>query len=469
MEPYELSLTEAALKIQARELSPLELTQSSLQRIREVEPQINAYATITEDIALDQARRAKEEIASGNYKGPLHGIPLGVKDLYDTAGVPTTSSSKVRQHYVPEADSVSVQKLTEAGMVMVGKTHTHEFAFGATTPTTRNPWDTSKVPGGSSGGSGAAIASGGVTVALGSDTGGSIRIPASVCGTVGLKPTYGRAPRVGVASLSWGLDHVGPLTRNVRDSALVLAAMSGYDRRDPASVDRPVPDWSQDLLGSVRGTKIGIPTNFYDERLQPELWEATMGAAQTLQDLGAELVEVEIPYADKMMATEWTIMLAEASAYHQEALRETPGLFTEEVRTLIEAGEGVLATSYINAQRLRTQIQAAWKEMFSSLDVLLAPTVPAVAADAENPVFEWAEGDVEPATTTYVRFSAPANLTGLPAISVPVGTSRAEGLPMGAQLIGKPFREGDILRVASAYEAATEHVGALAPMKEVAA
>lgn len=464
MEPYELSFTEASEKIRSRELSPVELTQSSLSRIKTVEPEINAYATVTEDIALQQAAQAEKEIAAGAYKGPLHGIPLGVKDLYDTAGVPTTSSSKVRENYVPDADSASVEKLTAAGMVMVGKTHTHEFAFGGTTPTTRNPWDTSKVPGGSSGGSGATIASGGVTVALGSDTGGSIRIPASVCGTVGLKPTYGRAPRVGVASLSWALDHVGPLTRNVRDAAVVMSAMSGYDRRDPASVDRPVPDWTQDLTGSVRGTKIGIPTNLYNERVRSDVWEAAMAAAQTLQAQGAELVEVEVPLAEKMMAAEWTIMLAEASAYHQDALRETPDLFTEEVRTLIEAGEGVLATSYINAQRARTQIQAAWKEMFGSIDVLLAPTIPAVAADAENPVFEWGAGDTEPATTTYVRFSAPANLTGLPAISFPVGLC-SEGLPIGAQVIGKPFCEGDILRVAGAYEDATDHIGTLAPMQ----
>lgn len=468
MEPYELSFSEASQKIQNRELSPVELTESSLRRIKEVEPQINAFATITEDIALKQAAQAEQEIAAGNWRGPLHGIPLGVKDLYDTAGVPTTSSSRVRADYVPDADSVSVQKLTEAGMVMVGKTHTHEFAFGATTPTTRNPWDTSKIPGGSSGGSGAAVASGSVTVALGSDTGGSIRIPASVCGTVGLKPTYGRAPRTGVASLSWALDHVGPLTRNVRDSAVVMAAMSGYDRRDPASVDRPIPDWTGDLGGSVKGTKIGIPVNLYNDRVQQETWDASMAAADVLKQLGAELVEVEIPYADKVTAVEWAIMLAEASAYHQDALRETPELFTDEVRTLIEAGEAILATSYINAQRMRNLMQAAWKEMFSSIDVLLAPTIPGPAADAENPVFEWSPGDIEAATTTYVRFSAPANLTGLPAISFPVGYSAEGGLPLGAQVIGKPFREGDILRVAAAYEAATDHVGTLAPMKEAA-
>lgn len=465
MEPFELSFTEASAMIAAKELSPVELTESSLARIREVESDIRAYVTVTEELALSQARRAEKEIAGGDYKGPLHGIPLGVKDLYDTEGILTTSSSEVRAGYMPDADSVSVRKLTAAGMVVVGKTQTHEFAFGATTPTTRNPWDTSTVPGGSSGGSGATIASGGVTVALGSDTGGSIRIPASVCGTVGFKPTYGRAPRVGVASLSWSLDHVGPLTRNVREAALVMAAMSGYDRRDPASVNKPVPDWTADLSGSVKGTRIGIPTNFYNERVQPEAWEASMAAATVLEGLGAELVEVEIPLADKVLSTAWTIMLAEAGAYHQEALRATPELFTDEVRTLLEVGQGVLATSYINALRTRTLMQQGWRHMYSDIDVLLAPTVPGPAVSADHPVFEWAADDIEGATTAYSRVSAPGNLTGLPAISMPVGYTADGGLPLGAQVIGKPFCEGDVLRVASVYESATDHIGTLAPLK----
>ncbi|WP_237143136.1 amidase [Sediminivirga luteola] len=442
----------------------MELVESSLGRIKETEPAINAFATVTEESALRQAAAAAQEIANGHYRGPLHGIPLGVKDLYDTAGVLTTSSSRVRADYVPDADSVAVAKLTAAGMIVVGKTHTHEFAFGATTPTTRNPWDTSKVPGGSSGGSGAAVASGSVTVALGSDTGGSIRIPASVCGTVGLKPTYGRAPRCGVASLSWSLDHVGPLTRNVREAALVMAAMSGYDRRDPASVDLPAPDWSADLDGSVAGVRIGIPVNFYNERVQPEAWSAAMSAADVVASLGAELVKVEIPMAETIMAAEWTIMLAEASSYHQEALRDTPELFTDEVRVLLEAGEAVLATSYINALRSRTLMQAGWKDMFRDIDVLLAPTVPGPGVDAENPVFAWAADDVEAATSAYSRVCAPANLTGLPAISVPVAFTAEGGLPLGAQVIGKPFCEGDVIRIAAAYEAATDHVGRVAPM-----
>ncbi|HXL62945.1 MAG TPA: amidase, partial [Mycobacterium sp.] len=252
-------MIEVSEKIRTKEVSPVEVTQSSLARLEEVEPALTAFATTTPELALEQAKIAEKEISDGNYRGPLHGVPLAVKDLYDTAGVRTTSSSAQRTDYVPDTDSVSVAKLYEAGMVLIGKTHTHEFAYGATTPTTGNPWAPDRTPGGSSGGSGAAVASGVVHVALGSDTGGSIRIPAALCGTVGLKPTFGRASRVGVASLSWSLDHVGPLSRNVVDSALMMAAMSGYDRTDPGTVDVPVPDMVTGIDAGVAGKKIGIP------------------------------------------------------------------------------------------------------------------------------------------------------------------------------------------------------------------
>lgn len=255
MELYELPLIEVAEKIRTKEVSPVEVAESSLARLEEVEPLLTAFVTTTPELALEQAKAAEKEIADGKYRGPLHGIPLGVKDLYDTAGIRTTSSSAQRADYVPDADSVSVAKLYDAGMVLVGKTHTHEFAYGATTPTTGNPWAPDRTPGGSSGGSGAAVAAGVVHVALGSDTGGSIRIPAALCGTVGLKPTYGRASRVGVASLSWSLDHVGPLSRNVTDAALVMQAMSGYDRRDPGTANVAVPDMVSGIDAGVAGKR----------------------------------------------------------------------------------------------------------------------------------------------------------------------------------------------------------------------
>ncbi|MCI2421680.1 amidase [Saccharopolyspora sp. K220] len=463
MELYELPLAEVSEKIRTREISPVEVVNSALVRLKEVEPAITAFVTVTEEIARAQAAKAESEIGAGDYRGPLHGIPLGVKDLYDTAGVPTTSSSKQRADNVPSTDSASVARLHEAGMVLIGKTETHEFAYGATTPTTGNPWDPDRVPGGSSGGSGAAVGAGVVHVALGSDTGGSIRIPAGVCGTVGLKPTYGRASRAGVASLSWSLDHVGPLTRNVTDAGIAMAAMSGYDRRDPATVDLPAPDFLTGIDAGVAGKKIGIPTNYFTYHVEPETLDVAKRTALLLEGLGAQLVEVEIPLAEYLLPTEWGLLSAEASAYHMGAMRESPELFTDEVRTLIEAGEAQLATDYINALRLRTRIQEAWRDMYDGIDVLLAPTVPGVAALREDPHFRWDDGVVEGATSAYSRMCAPANVTGLPALQVPAAFSAA-GLPIGVQIIGKPFCEAEILQVGYALEQATEVVGRIAPV-----
>jgi aspartyl-tRNA(Asn)/glutamyl-tRNA(Gln) amidotransferase subunit A len=468
MELYELPMIEISEKIRAKEVSPVEVTQSSLARLEEVEPALTAFATTTPELALEQAKVAEKEISDGNYRGPLHGIPLAVKDLYDTAGVPTTSSSEQRTGHVPDVDSVSVAKLYAAGMVLIGKTHTHEFAYGATTPTTGNPWAPDRTPGGSSGGSGAAVASGVVHVALGSDTGGSIRIPAALCGTVGLKPTFGRASRVGVASLSWSLDHVGPLSRNVVDSALVMAAMSGYDRTDPATVDLPVPDMVTRIDAGVAGKKIGIPVNYYTEQVAAEAAQAATTAAATLEALGAELVEVKIPMAEHIISTEWAIMMPEATAYHMDYLRNSPEKFTDETRTLLEIGAAELATDYINALRLRTLIQAAWKEMFSSIDVLLAPTLVAAATLRSDPFIRWGDGTTEGATPAYVRLSAPANVTGLPSLSVPAAFT-ADGLPLGVQIIGKPFAEPEILQLGYALEQSTDVVGRIAPVVAKAA
>jgi aspartyl-tRNA(Asn)/glutamyl-tRNA(Gln) amidotransferase subunit A len=452
VEPYELTLAGAAEKIKAKELSPVELTASVLARIDAVEDKITAFATLTPDLATKAAERAEAEIAAGNYRGPLHGIPVGIKDLYETAGVATTSSSKVRADYIPTQDSAVVEKLFAAGSVMVGKTHTHEFAFGAVTPTTRNPWDLDRMPGGSSGGSGAAVAAGECFLGMGSDTGGSIRIPASVCGTVGLKPTYGRVSRRGVASLSWSLDHVGPLTRTVADAALVMNAIAGYDRADPASVDVPVPDFTAQL--DVAGLTIGVPTNYYTERVDPQVASAVAAAIAVLVGQGARTREIEIPLPQYVLPTEWAIMLPEASAYHQEMLRDKADLYTEDVRLFLEVGELVLATDYIKALRARTLIQQRWRDMFADIDVLIAPTLTTPALPVDDPQVTWPDGSTESATDSYVRFSAPANVTGLPALSVPCGFT-GTGLPVGMQIIGKPFAEPLLLGVGQAYESAT--------------
>ena len=461
MEPYELSMSEASSQIASGKLTPVALTESALARIAAVDGPINAFATLTADVALAQAKAATTEIENGNYRGPLHGIPVGVKDLINTAGIATTSSSKVRANYVPDTDAAVVSSLAAAGMVLIGKTHTHEFAFGATTPTTRNPWDSTKVPGGSSGGSGALVGYGGALAALGSDTGGSIRIPAALCGTVGLKPTYGRVSRVGVASLSWSLDHVGPLTRNVTDAALVLNAIAGYDVRDPGSANVVVPDFAAGIDRGVKGLRVGIPTSYFTESIDPETSVAVSAGIAVLEGLGAIVTEVTIPYAEQIPAVEWAICYPEASAYHRKSLRETPELYTDEVRLSLEVGEAILATDYIDALRMRGLIKQAWKEMMSDIDVLIAPTVFNPALPADDPTKHWPDGTTESAMAGYVRTSIPANIVGVPSLQVPCGFS-SEGLPLGMQIMGKPFDESTILAVGKAFEDATDLVGRIA-------
>ncbi|KNC19759.1 amidase [Arthrobacter sp. RIT-PI-e] len=463
MQPYELPLTEASAALASGELTPLELTQSALARIDAVEPRVHAFATVTADLALEQAERATAEIRQGRHRGPLHGIPVGIKDLINTAGVPTTASSKVRQHHIPDSDAAVVQKLADAGMVMVGKTHTHEFAYGGVTPTTFNPWDLTRMTGGSSGGSAAAIAYGGVLVALGSDTGGSIRIPASFCGTVGLKPTYGRVSRTGVASLAWSLDHVGPLTRNVTDAALVLNAIAGYDPRDTGSANRAVPDFTDGIDDGVHALRIGVPTNFFTEDLDADTDQAVRTAVRVLEDQGAVVVPVEIPHVEHLGAVIAGIMMPEASAYHRRALRETPELFTEQVRGLLEVGETILATDYIDALRFRQLMKEGWKELMRSVDVIIAPTVLCPALPAEDTERSRPDGSSEDAGVEFGRLSIPANLFGLPSLQVPCGFS-ADGLPLGLQIMGRPFAEQTVLRVGRAYERVGDAVGRIAPL-----
>lgn len=459
----DLPLTVAAEEIEARRLSPVELIDSVLARIEKAEPKLNAFALVTADAARKAAEVAEHQIVSGRYRGALHGIPLGVKDLYDTAGVPTTCSSKVRADNVPESNAVMVDLLLDAGMVMVGKTHTHEFACGGFTPTTRNPWNTDRIPGGSSGGSAAAVAVGACMVGTGSDTAGSIRIPAAFCGTVGMKPTFGLVSKRGVAPLSWSLDHVGPLTRNVRDAALVLNAVAGFDRLDPTSVDVPVPDYTDGIEAGIAGLRVGIPTNFFFDHVHSDVVAATHQAIEVLGDLGADLREVTVPYTEEILAAEWAILLPEASAYHQEMLRARGDDYGEDIRVLFEVGEMILATDYIKAQRARTLMQRGWKDVFADLDVVVSPCMPtaAPAVGSNEVIFE--DGTTELAGMMMVRLASAANLTGQPAISVPSGFDR-DGLPVAIQILGRPFDEATVFRTARAYERATESVGLVAPI-----
>ncbi len=456
MQPYELTLSEAAAKIGSKELSPVELAESVLGRIEAVDGKVGAFAAVTADRAMNDANRAADDIAAGNYRGALHGVTVGVKDLVDTAGIATTSSSKTRQDNIPSADAAVVERLSGAGAVLVGKTHTHEFAYGVLTPTTRNPWNLDHIPGGSSGGSAAAIASQMCQGAIGTDTGGSIRIPSSACGTVGLKPTYGRVSRRGITSLSWALDHVGPITRTVRDAALMMNVLAGYDRADPGTVDEPVPDFTAGLDAGVKGMVFGLPTNYFFDNIDPEVEAAVRAAVDVLTSLGAHVREIELPMAETYMSVEFGILVPEASAYHQKLLREKADLYTDDVRVFLDAGELMLATDYIKALRVRTLIQDGWRDMFEGLDAVLAPTLPATAARVGQESYNW--GTEEAVINAYVRTSAPGNLTGLPGLSVPCGFSN-DGLPIGLQILGKPFAEPTVLRIGAAYEAANPSAG----------
>ncbi|MFF1698166.1 amidase [Streptomyces sp. NPDC058257] len=466
MQPFELSLTEASRAVRARELSPVDLAESVLARISAVDGRLGAYVTVAADTALAAAARAEREIAERGPLGPLHGIPMGLKDLIDAEGMPTTASSDVRSGHVADRDSHVAALLDAAGAVLLGKTHTHEFAYGLTTPQTSNAWDHSRVAGGSSGGSAVAVAAGGATFALGTDTGGSIRVPAALNGVVGLKPTYGLVSRTGVTSLSWSLDHVGPLTRTVRDAALVLAATAGHDPRDPASVPGPATDFLE--AGDLRGLKVGVPRNYYFDRVMPEVEEAVRSAIGRLAELGAELVDVDIPMARYIHATQWGLMVPEATAYHERSLRTTADLYAPDVRILLEAGELISAGDYLRAQRARTMMRDSWARMFEGIDVLAAPTVPMTAAASGQDTVEWADGTVESVSDSYVRLSAPANITGVPALTLPVGRDR-DGLPIGMQLMGRPFRDATVLRVGRAYEEAVADTGRLAPIATAAA
>ncbi|GAA3163695.1 amidase [Streptomyces virens] len=461
MQPFELSLTEASRAVRARELSPVELTESVLARIAAVEGRLGAYVTVTADAALAAAVRAEREISGSGPRGPLHGIPMALKDLIDAEGIPTTASSHVRAGHVAERDSRVAERLGAAGAVLLGKTHTHEFAYGLTTPQTKNAWDHSRVAGGSSGGSAVAVAAGGATFAMGTDTGGSIRVPAALNGVVGLKPTYGLVPRTGVTSLSWSLDHVGPLTRTVQDVALVLSATAGHDPRDPASVSGPMLDRFPG--GDLRGLKVGVPRNHYFDRVAPEVEESVRGAIERLAELGAELVDVEIPMARYVQAVQWGLMVPEATAYHERSLRATPDLYAADVRVLLEAGELTSAGDYLRAQRARTMMRDAWARMFDGIDVLAAPTVPMTAVEAGQEAVEWADGTTEAVSDSYVRLCAPANITGVPALTLPVGHDRA-GLPIGMQLMARPFHDATVLRVGRVYEESVAGAGRLAPL-----
>ncbi len=448
-----LTIREAGGLMQRRELSPVELTRAFLDRIEATDGELHSFITVLHDSALEEARAAESEIMAGNYKGPLHGVPIALKDLYDTAGVLTTAGSRVYIDRVPTEDATTTARLKAAGSILLGKLAMHEFALGGpdfTTPfaPARNPWNLDHITGGSSSGSGSAVSSGQAMGALGSCTGGSIRGPASLCGVVGLKATYGRVSRAGVVTLSWSQDHCGPLTWTVEDTAYMLQALAGYDPKDPTTSKAPVPDYSSSLTENIKGVTIGVPRHFFfnaETDVNPEVAAVVERGLTVLEGLGANLVEVTIPSLPYVRAANSVIMLAEAYAFHEKNLKSRPQDFGEMVRARFRIGGLFSASDYVQAQRCRKLVKRDFSEVLKKVDLLVSPTMTQPA-----PAFE---GFDATSTVRGASFTAPYNLTGLPAISVPCGFTAA-GLPVGMQLAGKPFDEPGVIRAAYAYQQA---------------
>ena len=450
--PFE-TIASLAPRLRRKEISPVELTDAILDRIAAIEGKVKAYVTVMRDQARAAAKAAESAIVGGNYLGPLHGIPVAVKDLYYTRGVKTTAGSKILANFVPDHDAAVVERLKRAGAIIIGKANTHEFAMNTWTPPTRNPWDLERIPGGSSGGSGAALAAGECIAATGTDTGGSIRIPASFCGVVGLKPTFGRVSRHGVIPLAWTADHAGPLAKSVEDAAAMLRVMAGYDPRDPATIDVPVANYARALSGDINRLRVGMPKNYFFEGLDKEVDEAVRKAVKALEGLGASVDDVSLPHLASIPIVHACIVLTEAATYHEKWLRTRADDYAPDVRFPLEWGKLFMGIDYVQAQRVRELIRQDFATVLSKVDVIAAPTVPIAASKVgEDPVTIGAAKELVISAT--IRLNRPSNHTGLPAISVPCGFT-AGGLPIGLQLIGRAFDEATVLRAAHAYEAAS--------------
>ena len=452
-------VSDLAKRICAGALSPVELVEAHLERIDQTDGILNSFITLLAHDALAAARQAEKEIRAGDYRGPLHGIPIGLKDLHYTKGVRTTVGSKILRDFVPDYDAAVTERFREAGAILMGKLQMHEFALGATSENphdgpAHNPWNVGCVTGGSSGGSGAAVASGQVMAALGSDTGGSVRIPAGLCGIVGLKPTFGLVSRHGVYPLSWSLDTVGPMTRTARDNAVVLNAIAGHDLRDPSSAKRPVEDFTKSIDRGVRGIRVGVPSEFFYDVIDPEVRAAVERAAKALEGLGASVEEVSIPVLEHSLTVSGAILVTEAAEVHLEHLRTRPDDIGEDVRGRLELGALTPAGDYIKAQRARTVFNEQIARAFESFDILLAPTGPIGAPKIGQSTVD-VGGRPEPALALLSRLTRPFNICGVPTVSMPCGFT-SEGMPIGMQLAGRPFAESTVLQVAHAYEQATE-------------
>ena len=460
-ELLDLSLAEAARRIKRRELSPVELVDATLERIASVNPRLAAYITVFEEQARRVAQAAETMIAAGHDLGPLHGVPIALKDNVAVRGQRTTAGSRILADWLPAEDATIASRLRRAGAIFAGKLNMHEFAWGGTSNNphygaVRNPWNTDRFPAGSSGGSGAAVAARACFGAIGTDTGGSIRLPSAICGIVGLRPTYGRVSNHGIIPLAWSMDTAGPMARTVEDCALMFGAIAGHDPHDPASAPAPVHDCLARLDEGVQGLRIGIVPGYFFSHLQPPVHAAVTAALKTLENAGAEVVDVDIRNIHGNISAQLTIESAEPSTYHQRWLRERPDDYGADVRTLLEVGEMLLASHYLQAQRYRTLLRKEFLEAFARVDVFLCPTLPftATPVGAMKVVIE--NGVEEDMLSAIMQYTGVPSLTGLPALAVPCGFD-PDGLPVGMQLIGRPFDEATLFRVGAAYQRLTQY------------
>lgn len=456
----DLTLSEAARLLRRREISPVELVTDAIARIKRHDAALKSFITVFEEQAMQVARAAELLSAAGHELGPLQGIPIALKDNVAVRGTRTTAGSKVLSDWIPDHDATVVTRLRQAGAIVLGKTNMHEFAWGGTSANphyglVRNPWDTERFPAGSSGGSAVAVAARFCFGAVGTDTGGSIRLPSAVNGIVGLRPTYGRVSNHGVIPLAWSMDTVGPMTRTVEDCALMFGVMAGFDRHDPASATRACDDYLADLAGGCAGLRIGIVPGYFFEHLQAPVREAVRGALDIFVALGARLVDVDIRNLHGNISAQLTIESAEPSTYHQRNLRERPQDYGEDVRSLLEVGELLLATHYLQAQRYRTLLRNEFLDAFRQVDVFICPSLPFTATPIGQTTVCIDPGREEDMLSAIMQFTGIASLTGLPSLNVPCGFD-PDGLPVGMQIIGRPFDEATLLRVGHAFQHATE-------------
>lgn len=454
-ELLEKTVVELAGLLKTRKVSPVEVTENILEYINQSNPKTNAYIAITAESALKGAREAEAEIAAGNYKGVFHGVPIALKDNIYFAGEVTTMASKIHRDFVPEADATVTEKFRAAGALFTGKLNMHEYAWGIDNNNphfgaVHNPWNPEKVPGGSSGGSGAAVASHSTYLTLGTDTAGSIRIPSSACGIVGLKPTHGRVSKFGVYPLAWSLDHVGPMAKSVADAAATLAVIAGFDPRDPTCANVPVGDYESGLDGNVRGLRIGINEEYFFKNVDSRVEALVRARIADLEKQGAQIKRVSIPALRYSEWTELATSLSEASAIHHRDLQTRPDDFGADIRFLFELGELFSGVDYLQAQQVRRQLKAEFtRALTDEVDVIIAPTLPFLPPDIGADKVD-INGQRVDFIENCIRFTGPSNLTGLPALTVPAGVS--EGLPVGIQIIGRAFDEARVLNVGKAIE-----------------